>query len=67
MSKRKSFNFLILLIIAAMGVYLYLDNRRVNIIDAHHGIYSAAIVMVIPDSPLAVLPIFDLQMVELPN
>lgn len=45
MSRRKSVNFLIFIIIAAMGIYLYLDNRRVNIIDAHHGVYSAAILV----------------------
>lgn len=45
MSRKKSFHFLIFIMIMAMGIYLYLDNRRVNIIDAHHGIYSAAILV----------------------
>lgn len=45
MSRRKSFNFLICIVMAAVGFYLYLDNRRVNIIDAHHGKYSAAILV----------------------
>lgn len=45
MSRRKSFNFLIFIMIAAVGVYLYLDNRRVNIISAHHDRYSAEVLV----------------------
>lgn len=45
MSRKKSFHFLIFITIAAMGIYLYLDNRRVNIISAHYDRYSAEVLV----------------------
>ena len=45
MSKRKSFNFLILLLIAVVGIYLWLDNRRVKVIAVHHDQYSAEVLV----------------------
>ena len=45
MSRKKSFHFLVFITIAAMGIYLYLDNRRVNVISAHHDRYSAEVLV----------------------
>ncbi|MEQ4529685.1 MAG: DUF943 family protein [Mixta sp.] len=45
MSKRTSLKILTLLIVAAVGIYLYLDNRRVNVINVHYDKYSAEVLV----------------------
>lgn len=45
MSKSTTCRILVLLIIAAVGSYLYLDNRRVKVIDVHSDQYSAEVLV----------------------